>query len=278
MRLSPEVEVLIIWGQKPYFKTKKVKSHGFCSQCQQFGKRYSFHARTFFHLYYIPLFPVSARIRHHQCCAKCSKYVPFPEEQFDGLVASLKERSADALLALADGESTVVFNGERESEPVDCVSYLVDVIDWLHDAGEQEFVDNLIARLGQPQHLILQEMMQAELLRIQGRRREAIDQFQGVMSKRGAHPVAARRVAFLLTVEKRHIESAEAWDKALSVETDPHQRVGLLALRVDSLMAGKQWPEAVKAYDSLFAAQPSIADDKAIKKLYAKAKKKAGVE
>ena len=270
--------MVIIWGTKPYFKTKKVKSHGFCAHCQQFVKRSSFNAKTFFHLYYIPLIPTSARVRHHQMCPKCSKYLAFPLEQFAATVVTLKARCAEAIMALAEGESKVTFaDGDSESEPVACIDYLIDAVDWLHDAAEQGFVDGVVEKLRQTKQSFAEQAIQAELSRIQGRRREAIDQLQAILNSHGIHSGSAKRRAALLTVEKRHVESAEAWSKALSVESDARQKVRLLALRVDALMAGKQWTEAVKVYADLLVAAPSLANDKAIKKLYAKARKKAGV-
>jgi tetratricopeptide (TPR) repeat protein len=211
-------------------------------------------------------------------CSKCNQYLEISPEQFDDLVVTLKARCAEAIVALTEGETTLTFEaGNSESEPIGCVEYLVDAVDWLYDADEQAFVDGVVEKLRLTNQVFAQESIQAELLRIQGRRREAIDRMHAIISDHGVQSITAKRVATLLTVEKRHLESAEAWRKALSVETDDRHKVRLLAARVDALMSAKQWAEAVKVYDELFSVAPTIANDRAIQKLYAKARNKAGI-
>ena len=210
-------------------------------------------------------------------CPKCQQYVALTLEQYEQTVAELKTRSAETLVALAEGDSEITFDSDQQAEqPIDCVSYLTDVIDWLHDSGEESFVNEMIARLGQAQQPFAKQMMQAELLRIKGQRRDAIEQFVSLMNKQNERSLPAIRAASLLGLEKRHSEAAEAWGKALEIEKDSDQRIGMLALRVDSLMAAKLWTEAVKTYDELFELQPAIAEDKSVKQAYRKAMKKSG--
>lgn len=270
--------MFILWGQLPYFKTQRVKSHGFCQHCGAFVKRHSFNARTFFHLYYIPLIPLSARVRHHQTCPKCQHYTTLTLPQFEAAVAELKSRSAEAMVALIEGESTVTFDtSEGPGEPIECLDYLVDVTDWLYDSAEQVFVSDMSEKLSQAGQSLAAKLVQAESLRLQGQRREAIVVLQDLMLKHKQHPLPPRRAALLLDLEKRYTESAAAWEQALSVETKLTLRVWLLSNHADSLVNGKQWTGAVKAYDALFAAAPSVASDKGLQKSYSKAKKKAGI-
>ncbi|MEZ6092341.1 MAG: hypothetical protein R3C05_30930 [Pirellulaceae bacterium] len=269
--------MVIIWGQKPYFKRYKVSSYGFCQHCNRFVKRQSFHARTFFHLYYIPFIPTGAKMRHHQYCPKCQQCLLIPLDEFAQSTEELKTRAAECVMAIMDGETTVRFDGMDEAEGIECVAALAELIDWLHDAGERTFIVELINRLGQAQQSLPHTAMQAELDRIQGSRREAIERLQGLMNSHADHGFPPRRVAPLLTLEKRHADAAEAWNRALAMESDTHARIGLLLMRIEALNAAKQWSEAVKAYDELFAIEDSLRNDRAIYKSYTKSRKKAGI-
>ena len=269
--------MILIAGTRAYFRTESVSSHGFCVHCGRFVRRRSYFARNFFHLYYLPLIPQGPRQRFHQVCPKCHSSVTIEVDAFKNAVAGLKGRCAEALMSLIEGQREVQFTDAAEEEPpIDSVRFLVEVSDWLHDAGEGEFLESMIDKLRASGQSSVADRIDAEQLRLRGRRREAIEAMQSIIARDPSDTSTPQRLAPILTVARQHSDAADAWGVAAD-GLPPGESLLPRANQFDSLVAAGRHDEAVDVGEQLLQLQPRIVgDDRQFAKAFAKAKKKAG--
>ena len=63
---------MIIYGSRMYFKKNLVRSFGECENCGRYGKRVSYQARKFGHIYFIPILPLGSNSQVLRECKSCS--------------------------------------------------------------------------------------------------------------------------------------------------------------------------------------------------------------
>jgi tetratricopeptide (TPR) repeat protein len=276
--------MFVIYGTRPYFHSNKVVQHGFCSHCNHFVKATSFDARRFFHLYFIPLIPTEGKRRNHKLCPKCKVSQVFTPEDFNNLILHFKERSADAVIALMDGESTFTetepgVDGQMpdSAEPIQAVPYLFSVFDWLYASGNVGFCEGILQQLTAPKCNYARSMLAANLATMRGDVSGALELYRTAAVAEPANPFPVTQQAFLLVAKKMVPDAIEAYKEAIKRTPQPSEQLGLYAQMVDLQMSQKQFPDAVASYEKLIEIEPRLANEKAISKGLAKARKKAGV-
>ncbi len=275
--------MIIYFGTQLYFRTKKNQIHSFCGNCDEFAKLKSFNAINFFHFYYVPLIPLSRRLRHHRLCPKCKKSQSWDIADHANRTAIVKEQSADAIVALQNGDRTFIptTDGQAlaaEHQPEDCIAFLREAFEWLYAAGEGAFCFDLVDQLAGDRCLNAKQLLNAFACSMSGKLDLAIDSYQSAATSDPSSTKPLQQAAHLLVVQKRRAEAIGAYTAALKRTSDPAVRLPILVQMLPVLESNKQFAEAVATYEEIFVFSPTLAEDKAWQKAIQKAKKKAGIK
>lgn len=267
--------MIIIWGSRPYFRKNKAYQKGFCPHCGRFAGFTSFDAMTFFYLYYIPLIPISRRQRFHKMCSNCSVAQQFDLESFGSIIQSLKANSAEAVLAILDGEETFEL-AEEDSESVNATDYLLGAADWLYASGNKDFCVSLVGQLTDESARYPQTMLLASMRTMDGKLQEAIDHYQAA-TKLDSNRHEPYQYKGYLEAETRQPEAAIAsFQQVMKKAAQGTVQLSIGLQLVELQKQCKQFAEAVATYDRLIALHPPFANDKSFMKGVAKLKKKIG--
>jgi tetratricopeptide (TPR) repeat protein len=267
---------MIIFGTRSYFRTNKAVQYGFCENCSNFGKLQSYNATNCFHLYFIPVVPIEGRRRTHQICSKCDVGRAYELPVFDEMISRLKERSADAIVALLSGEQTIPNDGPNQP-PIECVGLLHDVVSWLFAANDAEFCQGVIAQLNEPKLRYAQVMTRAAIETAQGNIEAALGSYREANL---GNPKAFEPLYFsarLLRAKKRFDEAIASLQKACSLAS-PEIEFDLRLQLVDLQTEGKKHADAVATFDWLLAQKPELQSNKQFMALVKTARKKAGIK
>lgn len=268
--------MIIIWGSRPYFRKNKAHQKGFCPHCGRYATFNSFDAITFFYLYYIPLIPMSKRKRFHKMCNHCSMTQQIDIESFDGIIQGLKSNSAEAVLAILDGETTFSLEGE-ESEPIDAANYLLGAADWLYASGNKDFCVSVVGQLADDSGRFTQAMLLAHMRTMDGKLQEAIDHYNSA-SKIDSTRYEPYQFKGSLEAETKQIEAAVAsYQQVMKKAPEGTTQLSIGLQLVELQKQCKQFAEASATYDRLLELHPPLANDKSFMKGVAKVKKKAGL-
>ena len=273
---EPNEFAVIIFGTRAYFRTGRVTQHGFCENCNQLAKLRSYTAMNFVHVYFVPLIPISGRQRHHKMCPKCNRGREMSPDALTALINGLKERSADALVAMQSGDATFGEPDPHSGRGDDCVDFLRGAFDYLYAAGEREFCDTVIASLSSHDLAYAREMLAAAMATMDGKIDPAIEHYEAAALADSARPQPLAQRGHLLVTRRRRQEAIDSYQAALQRTGERGGRVGLLMQIADEQMALKQFDAAVDAFESAIAIVPSLAEDKSIAKNLKKARKKSG--
>ncbi len=268
--------VMIIFGTRAYFRTNKVVQHGFCENCNAFGKLQSYNSTNCFHLYFIPIVPIEGRRRTHQMCNKCNFGRAYELPVFEQLLSRLKERSADAVVALLSGEATIPMD-DPNRPPIECVGLLHDVVSWLYAANDSEFCQGVLAQLNEPKLRYAQVMTRAAIETAQGN----IDAALGSYGEANLDaPKASEPHIFkgrLLRSRKRFDEAIASFQKACSLAS-PKTEFDLRLQLVDIQTEGKKYADSVATLDWLLDKKPELQSNKPFMAMLKTARKKAGIK
>ncbi|MCU0712849.1 MAG: hypothetical protein MUC43_12380 [Pirellula sp.] len=268
--------MIIIWGSRPYFRKNKAYQKGFCANCGRFAGFSSYDAITFFYLYYIPLIPLSKRKRFHKMCSLCSVAQELDLESFEGIIQNLKANSAEAVLALSDGEKTFLLEGD-DSEPIDAATYLLGAADWLYASGNKDFCVSIVGQLAEGSGRFTQSMLLAYMRTMDGKLQEAIDHYNTAtqIDNTRYEPYQYKGT---LEAETKQLEAAIAsYQQVMKKTTDGSVQLTIGLNLVEFQKQCKQFVEASATYDRLLELHPPLANDKSFMKGVAKVKKKAGL-
>ena len=267
---------MIIFGSRAYFRTKRVTQHGFCENCNGFAKLRSYTAMNFVHVYFIPVIPISGRKRNHKMCPKCNTGRELTPDGLEQLLLGLKERSADALVAIQSGDETFGEIHLQTEQADNCVDFLRGAFDYLYAGGEREFCENIVSSLSGPDAAYPREMLGASLATMDGKIDAAIDRYESAATADSSQHAPHAQRGHLLVVRKRREEAIEAYRRALAITTEPGDQVGLHLQIADEQMTLKNFDQAAESYEAAIAIVPDLASDKAVAKSLKKAKKKSG--
>lgn len=269
--------MIIIWGNRPYFQKHVVNQHGFCSFCNNFSKLRSFDARSFFHLYYIPLIPLGAIQRNHKMCSKCNMTMQYDPAAFAQIINSLKSDTADAIVAVQNDEPTFT-RDQPDAAPEDCVEFLEAVIDWLYASTNRDFCLGVLQQLAAPNCRYAHAMLTASMETLEGRMQQAIDAYNAASTIDPSKPVPHQRRGHLLTEQRKKDDAIKAYSASLGLAGENDDLKVALNIHLGQLqMDTKQFADAHASYERLFVLRPDLRTGSAFTKLAAKAKKKAGL-
>jgi tetratricopeptide (TPR) repeat protein len=229
---------------------------------------------SFFHLYFIPIIPLSSYHRVHKYCNLCNNGLSFPIDKHDAITLKIKEQSAHAILALHDGEEMV---DDIEDEPTDAVSFLEGALDWFHAAADKEFSYQLVQQLNRPECKFPEAMITAYAQMLDGDLNKSAESYQVASRLKPADYRGHFRLANVLVELKKGDQAIPAYQAAAAAAEDINMQVSILYLLAELLTKQKRFLDASQAYDQIIQRRPELINDKEFAKLMNKAKKKAGV-
>jgi hypothetical protein len=268
--------MVIIFGTRAYFRSNKVSQYGFCNHCDQFAKFSSFDAMRFFHLYYIPLIPTQGSRRNHKMCPKCNVVQLFEPNVFGEIITSLKDQTADAIVALQSGDTTFT-DDKPDAEPIECVPFLHSVLDWLYAANNVEFCNSILSQLDSPNCRFARSILEAALETMRGNLDKAILAYKDAASVDPASPQPHQLMGHLLIQRNRREEAIDSYKSALALTSDPQIQLGLNIQLADQEMTAKRFADAAASYERAVQIRPELASHAPFAKALKKAKKKAGI-
>ncbi len=269
--------MIIIWGTRPYFKTNKVTQYKFCDNCQQYTKIANYHARRFFHLYYIPLIPTTKRQRYHQICTKCELGEQLEDESFVAMQDRMKSWSADAIVAVQNGEEETPSLANPQ-EMFNCVSLLEYTFESLYAAGDVAFCNNVIQQLHNAGSRYHAAMSKAYLEVLSGNLAVAETIYeQAAYDNPKSYMPHYWRGRILAELGKKPA-AIQALTHAVPLAEEVSMKVTILLLRAKQQLELKQYQESVDSYAEALSFNPELHYNAYFQKNYKKAKKKAGVK
>ncbi len=152
-------------------ETKRIKK-GSVLIAAVFGGFNSLMRLRFSYLYYIPLIPMSKRKRFHKMCSHCSMTQQIDIESFNDIIQSLKSNSAEAVLAILDGEKTFSLEGTIPNQLTHRT--IAGGCDWLYASGNKDFCVSIVGQLADPVGRFTQAMLLAHM-RTNGRQATGSD-------------------------------------------------------------------------------------------------------
>ncbi|MEM6473826.1 MAG: tetratricopeptide repeat protein [Planctomycetota bacterium] len=264
-------ESMIIYGSKMYFKKNVVKHFGECEHCGRYSRKNSYQAQKFGHLYFIPLLPLGSRSQILGECVSCNMGSHIPLAQAEPMVESLNERFKQWILEIQEGKTEIVPEGE--TEPVSVGLLIAGTVDSLYSLGELKSIDSVSQ--------ILQDCdMAYENELVLGRWCETLgDLAQAVVHYRQAAKIRPDETAPIYQVAaslKRAGDLAGAINGLKRYLDKVPDDLGVHAELASIYEAQKDFPSIVETYDKIYALEPSLVSNKAMKKVYKKACKKSG--
>lgn len=266
---------MIIFGTGYYFKSRQASQKGFCPYCGKYSKLSSWNGMSFFHLYFIPLIPVSKFQRIHKYCKLCNQGLTFPIEQFDAITHKIKEQSAQAILALQDGDEEML---DEMEQPVNAVTFLEGALDWFHSGAEKNFSYQLVQQLHQPTCKFAEGMVSGYLQMLEGDLNKSAESYQAAIRVKPSDYRGYFRLANVLVELKMVDPAIVAYQsaEANATEESVEMRVAIAYYLIELLNKQKRFSEASVAYDRIVKLRPDVMGDKAFVKAMTKVKKKAG--
>lgn len=265
---------MLIFGTGNYFRSRKASQRGFCSHCGKYGKFNSWNGMLFFHLYFIPIIPLSSYKRIHKHCKLCDNGLSFPIDKYDAITYKIKEQSAHAILALHEGDETVP---NIDDEPTDPVSFLEGALDWFHSAADKDFSYQLVQQLNRPECKFAEAMVTAYVQMLDGDLNKSAESYQLASRVKPDDYRGHLRLANILVELKKGDQAIPAYQSAANLADDVNMQVSILLLLAELLTKQKRHADASQAYDRIAQLRPEFVNDKEFSKLASKAKKKAGV-
>ncbi|HBJ37972.1 MAG TPA: hypothetical protein DDZ51_25085 [Planctomycetaceae bacterium] len=264
--------MFIIFGTRSYFRTQKTSQRGYCGHCGQFAKFKSWNGMNFFHLYYLPVIPLGRRQRTHKYCNKCNMTQQFDPDTFNALIHELKENSANAVLALREGEETIEIDAAAST---DALSLLEGSVDWFYSSNDHDFNQGILAQLNHPQCRYAEAMLRAYIRTMEGRLSHAIDDYAAAIQASPKRHIAYSRQANLLIESRRVDEAITVYQAGAKVAEGLPDELAIQIFLAHHLMNRKRFNEANKVHDRIVLLHPPMMNDKQFAKAFHKARKKA---
>jgi tetratricopeptide (TPR) repeat protein len=211
-------------------------------------------------------------------CPKCKQGYLYEPEAFEGIISTLKEQAADAVIALQNGERSFTTD-QANGEPLDCVAFLQNVLEWIYASNQADFVRGIIEQLAGPNCRYAHTMLTGTLETMRGKTDKAIDAYSSASAVEPKSAAPFQQRAMLLVQRRRHDEAIDAMQGAVAADNlDPQVKVGILAQMAEQQMIVKRFADAVDSYEQLLRLRPDLGQDPTLSKAFRKAKKKAGVQ
>ena len=197
-------------------------------------------------------------------------------QTYDEIIQNLKSNSAEAILAILDGEKTFELEGDP-SEPIDATGYLLGAADWLYASGNKDFCVSMVGQLAEGEGHYAHSMLLASMRTMDGKIQEAIDFYNTAanVDKTQSEPYQYKGA---LEAETKQFEAAiDSYQHVMKISKEGSVQLSIGLQLVELQKQCKQFVEASSTYDRLLELHPPLANDKSFMKGVNKVKKKAGL-
>ena len=132
---------MIIYGSRMYFKKNQVQSFGECEHCGRYGKRVSYQARKFGHIYFIPILPLGSNSQVVRECKSCSMGSHIPTHQLDPMVDNLSDQFKSWIMEISNGNTEIEI--EPGQPPANIGLLITGILDDLYCLNEIQDVSSI---------------------------------------------------------------------------------------------------------------------------------------
>ena len=264
---------MIIYGSRMYFKKNLVQSFGECENCGRYGKRVSYQARKFGHIYFIPLLPLGSNSQVLRECKTCKMGSHIPTHQLEPMIDNLSDQFKSWIMEISDGKTEIEI--EPGQPPANIGLLITGILDDLHCLNEIQDVTSITDVLDANNLVYERHLVMGRWFEIQGDLDQARLAFQAAANARPTEGPPHYQLG-LIEVLRGDVSAAEdAFTRYLKIHPEDHSpHMELLGL----YEAQKDYAKLVPCFDVLFERIPELLDQKKLKKLYKKALKKSGLQ
>ena len=260
---------MIIYGSRMYGRRDVVKGWGSCESCGIYSLQSSYNGRKWGHLYFVPLFPLSSKVRVLKECSHCSHGMHIPEKDVADMIGNLRKRSDAALAALISGQQEF----DSDGTVLSCAACLSDSVDFFHCLLADDYVRLVLAALQEKNLDYVYHLVNGESQQFHGKLDDAEASYRKAVA---CEPQDVLPLSCLgsIHLKKNDYDGARLiYEKTLELAQDklPVHQVLLTVYNALDCHA-----ELTKSYEACFSLLPELAQDKKFVKAYKKACKKAG--
>ena len=264
---------MIIYGSRMYFKKNLVRSFGECENCGRYGKRVSYQARKFGHIYFIPILPLGSNSQVLRECKSCSMGSHIPTHQLDPMIDNLSDQFKSWIMEISDGKTEIEI--EPGQPPANIGLLITGILDDLYCLNEIQDVTSITNVLDANNLVYERHLVMGRWFEIQGDLDQARLAFQAAANARPTEGPPLYQLG-LIEVLRGDVPAAEnAFTRYLQIHPEDHsphmELLGLYEVQND-------YAKLVPCFDVLFERIPELLDQKKLKKLYKKALKKSGLQ
>ena len=264
---------MIIYGSRMYFKENVVDSVGTCEHCGHYTEQKSYIGRKFGHLYFIPLFPLSARSQILNECGNCSTGTHIPLTDMEPIQDEVRNNFKEWIEHVQNGKTEVHLPDEEE--PVNVGVLLAGALENLYCLQEITDVNSVLAVLKSNEMHHEHEVVSARWHELQGNLDHAIASYQA------AHQLSPEDLYILFNLGRmerllgKDERALEAFHKCLEIEPKAMDVI----IEIAGIHENKNdFPKIVETYDKIYDLRPDLVSEKGMKKVYKKACKKSGIQ
>ena len=264
---------MLIYGSRMYFKKNLVRSFGECEHCGRYGKRVSYRARKFGHIYFIPLIPLGSHSQVLRECKSCSMGSHIPTGQLEPMIDSLSDQFKSWIMELTDGKTEIEL--EPDQPPTNIGLLITGILDDLYCLNEIENVDSITNLLDANNLPYERDLVMGRWFEIQGDLDQARLAFQAAVKTRPNDGAAVFQLGLIEILRGDTPAAEEAFNRYLQIYPNDHSpHLELLGLYESQ----KDYAKLVPCLDILFQCIPQLLEQKKLKKLYKKSLKKSGLQ
>jgi hypothetical protein len=263
---------MLIYGSRMYFKKNTVKTTGECEHCGTYGNLTSYQAKKFGHLYFIPILPMGPHSQVLRECPQCRIGTHLSMTDLEPIVASLADQFKSWIIAIQDGQTELVLEGE--TEPTNIGHLIAGILDDLYCLKEIESIESISTILSSSNLRYENDVVSGCWHEIQGDLPQAKMNFQSAHQSRPEEALPLFRMGSI-AAKTGNVQEAEAafenYSKLFPEDITPY--IELAGLYDDQ----KNFAGIVRVYDMIYTLNPDVIPDKGMKKIYKKACKKSGI-
>ena len=264
---------MLIFGVGLYFKSRKVRSWGYCELCQAFKRQLSYQATSFGHLYFIPLAPLSGRIQVMRECNHCGAGSRIPKKQLTQFVEMRREQLTSSLSQIRAGQRELQLDGVEE--PVDLVSTMSAVVSDLHCVKEIENIESISQAALQQGMRFENEMIRGRWFEMTGDDQQAITCYGAAHRERPDDPLPIYEIGTAQIRRGNAAEAEVAFAKYLQLNPGDSSVFFDLATLFEKQ---KNWNKVVEYYDKIYSMSPELVSNQQMMMAYKRACKKCGLQ
>lgn len=266
---------MIVYGSRMYGRKNNVQSWGFCTNCDKYVKQSSYRGRKWSHVYFIPIFPEGPHVHVIRECKKCGFGLHVPADEMPGMIDGIRKDIDECVEQLLKGEEFYTVKDENGDDvKISCSATLIDDAELLRSTGNDDIVDELLAKLEKNKLRKVHCLVKGKCLEFEGKLEEAVLLYEETTKNYPDFEDAYWMLGLALYNQGKVRESCEVYEKLLDISSDKPR---VFVVLLDTYETLKEYLTLTETFEACFNEFPIMAKDSKFIKRYKKACKKAGV-